>query len=424
MDHRLKRATLTLLGSFLVAASAVLADDYPQWRGPHRDGTSKETGLLKQWPEQGPKLLWEVKEIGSGYSTPAIVGERIYVLANDGLENEFVQALAVGDGKRIWSVRLGKVGNPQQQPAFGAARSTPTVERGFLYALGSDGDLARISLETGKVSWRKNLRGDFGGKPGVWAYSESPLIDGERLICTPGGSEATLVALNKKTGDVIWKSAVPGGDQAAYSSAIIVEAGGLKQYVQVLQAGLVGVEANNGKFLWRYKKINSPYRANIPTPVARDSYIYSAAVGVGGGAIKLQPREGAVEFNEVYFSPKLPTAIGGDVILGHELYGTTAQALVCIDFSTGNVKWEERAIGAASICYADGRLYLHGEDGQVALVDATSEGYHEKGRFSPPDQPKRINDMEKAWAYPVVANGRLYVRDQGRLWCYDIKAGK
>ena len=417
------RAAWLFLLTFLLPAEALRADDWAQWRGQHRDGISPETGLLKEWPKQGPKLLWEVKELGSGYSTPAVVGQRIYVLGNDGLENEFVQALAVSDGKRVWSARLGKVGNPEQQPKFAAARSTPTVEGEFLYALGSDGDLACVAIGTGKVLWHKNLRNAFGGKPGIWAYSESPLLDGDKLVCTPGGSDATLVVLNKKTGELLRKCAVPGGDPAAYSSAIIVEGAGLKQYVQVLQGGLVGVDAQSGRFLWRYNKINSPYKANIPTPVAHGGYIYSAAVGVGGGAIKLKPREGAVDFEQVYFSPKLPTAIGGEVILGDYMYGTTGQALLCVEFSSGNVKWDDRALGAASLCYADGRLYLHAEDGQVALVDATSDGYHEKGRFSPPDQPKRINDMEKAWAYPVVANGRLYLRDHGLLWCYDIKAG-
>jgi outer membrane protein assembly factor BamB len=350
------------------------------------------------------------------------VGQRLYLLGNEGLENEFVEALAVSDGKRIWSARLGKVGNPEMQPNFPAARSTPTVEGEFLYALSSDGDLACVALGTGKEIWHKNLRTDFAGKPGIWAYSESPLLDGDTLVCTPGGSEATLVALNKRTGELLWKCAVPGGDEAAYASAIVVDAGGLKQYVQVVQKGLIGVEAKSGRFLWRYDKINSPYKANIPSPEAHGDLIYSAAAGVGGGVIKLKPREGAVDFEQVYFSPKLPTAIGGDVLVGDNLFGT-GQALLCVGFVNGNIKWEDRALGAASLCYADGRLYLHGENGEVALVDASPDGYHERGRFSPPDQPKRISRMEKAWVYPVVANGRLYLRDHGVLWCYDIKAG-
>jgi outer membrane protein assembly factor BamB len=400
----------------------VHARDWPQWRGPDRNGVSAETGLLKEWPQGGPKMLWELKDIGSGYSTPAVVGDRLYLLSNEGLENEFVQALSMRDGKRIWSSRLGNVGNPKQNPNFPAARSTPTVDGQLLYALGSDGDLACLETATGKILWQKSLRKEFGGKPGDWAYSESPLIDGNTLVCTPGGSEATLVALNKGDGEVIWKCPVPGGDDAAYTSAIVVEAPGSKEYVQVLKKGIVGVDAKSGKFLWRYDKIASRYGANIPSPVADQGYIYSAGAGTGGALIQLKNAGGSVQPDQVYFSPKLPTAIGGAVKLGDVLYGTTSEALVCFGFKSGDIKWQDRALGAASLCFADGRLYLHGENGQVALVEPSPDGYHEKGRFTPPDQPKRLNDMEKAWAYPVVAEGKLFLRDQGVLWCYDVAA--
>jgi outer membrane protein assembly factor BamB len=379
--------------------------------------------LLKEWPQDGPKLLWELKDIGSGYSTPAVVGDRLYLLSNEGLENEFVQALSLRDGKRIWSTRLGNVGNPKQQPNFPAARSTPTVDGQLLYALGSDGDLACIETATGKILWQKNLRKDFGGKPGEWAYAESPLIDGNTLVCTPGGSDATLVALNKSSGEVIWKCAVPGGDDAAYASAVVVDAAGSKEYVQVLKKGIVGVDAKTGKFLWRYDKIASRYGANIPSPVADHGYVYSAGAGTGGALIQLKSEGGSVQPDQVYFSPKLPTGIGGAVKLGDVVYGTASEVLVCFEFKNGDIKWQDHALGAASLCYADGRLYLHGENGQVALVEPSSAGYHEKGRFTPPDRPKRINDMEKAWGYPVVVDGKLFLRDQSVLWCYDVTAG-
>ena len=253
----------------VAAAISVAAADWPQWRGPNRDGISQEKDLLQRWPQEGPKLVWKATDIGSGYSTPSVVGDRLYLLANEGLENEFVAAISARDGKRIWSTRLGNVGQPNQMPRFPAARSTPTVEGDVLYALGSDGDLACLDTDSGKIRWRKHLRSDFGGKPGTWAYAESPLIDGDTLVATPGGSEATLVALNKKTGEVIWKCPVPGGDEAAYASALAVEVGGIRQYVQLLQKGLVGVEAKTGKFLWRFDKPVSRFNANIPTPVVR-----------------------------------------------------------------------------------------------------------------------------------------------------------
>jgi outer membrane protein assembly factor BamB len=230
-----------------------------------------------------------------------------------------------------------------------------------------------------------------------------------------------LVALNKKTGETLWKCALPEGDEAAYASAQVIEAGGVRQYVQLVQKGLVGVEAATGKFLWRYPRAVSKYGANIPTPVADGGIVYAGTAGTGGGAVKLIAKDGGWEAQELYFEAKLPTAIGGAVKLGEYLYGTTAQTLLCVEFATGQVKWEERALGAASLCYADGRFYLHGENGEAALVEPSAEGYREKGRFTPPGAPARSNPMEKAWAYPVVANGRLFLRDHGVLWCYAVK---
>ncbi|HUR46141.1 MAG TPA: PQQ-binding-like beta-propeller repeat protein [Candidatus Saccharimonadales bacterium] len=405
----------------LSLSTPLLADDWPQWRGPQRNGVSKETGLLKDWPAAGPKLAWKVTDAGSGYSTPSVVGDRLYLLENKDLENETVVARSANDGKQIWSARLGNVGNPKQQPSFPAARSTPTVDGQSLYALGSDGDLACIDLPAGTIRWHKNLRTDFGGKPGEWAYSESPLVDGNTVLCTPGGAEATLVALNKKTGDVLWKCATPDGDRAAFASAMVVQAGGVKQYVQLLEKGLVGVDPASGKLLWRYAKPTSRYGANIPSPVAKGDIIYVGSAGTGGGAVKVKSAGDKVEAEQLYFDNKLPTAIGGAIIVGDSVYGTTAKSMSCFDLTSGKVRWEESALGAASLCYADGRLYLHGENGEAALVEATPDGYKPHGKFTPPDQPKRKQAMEKAWAYPVVANGKLYLRDHGSIWCYEVK---
>jgi outer membrane protein assembly factor BamB len=422
MKKPLQIPTVSLL--VLSVALAAAARDWPQWRGPERNSLSRETGLLQQWPGVGPRLLWAITNVGAGYSTPSVVGERFYLLGNEGLEHEFVAARAVKDGQPVWATRLGKVGNPQQQPKFPAARSTPTVDGKFLYALSSDGDLACLETGTGKLRWRKNLRTDFGGKPGTWAYAESPLVDGEHVICTPGGTDATLVALDKKTGALVWKCPLPEGDEAAYASAILVQAGGVRQCVQFLQKGLVGVDAKTGKFLWRYSKPISRYGANVPSPLASDVFVYVAAAGTGAGVVQLKKAAGGVAAEPLYFEAKLPAVIGGAVKVGDRLYGTTTQALICADFATGKVKWEAPALGAASLCHADGRLYLHGENGEVALVEPAPDAYREQGRFTPPNPPQHTNPTEKAWAYPVVANGRLYLRDQGTVWCYDVKARK
>ncbi len=421
MKIRLPLAVAVGLATVCVAASA---DDWPQWRGPQRNGISQETGLLKEWPAEGPKLVWQAHDLGDGYSTPAVVGDRLYLGSNKGVDDEFVQALAVEDAKVAWSTRIGKVG-PNKGPQYPGSRSTPTLDGELLYVLGSDGDLACLEVKSGKLRWQKNLRTDFGGQPGNWAYAESPLVDGEVLACTPGGSEATMLALDKKTGDVIWKSAIAEGDQAAYASIIVVDFGGVKQYVQFLQKGLVGVDAKTGKFLWRYGRTAEGSPANIPTPVANGAYIYSAAGRSGGGLVQLKVDGGAVTAEQVYFLPKLPTSIGGSVEVAGNLYGTNTQGLMCVDFKSGDVKWQDRGVGAGSACYADGRIYVHGEKGDVALVEATADAYREKGHFKLPDQPDR--GRSQAWAYPVVANGRLYFRDLGELWSYDVqgtKAGK
>jgi outer membrane protein assembly factor BamB len=409
------------LGALALAAGAA---DWPQWRGPQRNGISAETGLLKEWPKQGPPLLWQIKDAGNGYGAVSVAGGRVYLLGNRGLEDEFVLALSVKDGSRLWSRRIGKVGRPDQRPNYPAARSTPTVDGERLYALGSDGDLACLEAATGKVRWHKSLRTDFGGLPGKWAYAESPLVDGDRVVCTPGGTEATLVALNKNTGDVVWKSAVPGGGMAGYASAIIVQAGGRKEYVQFLGNGLVGVDAKTGKYLWRYAKTKGMGGMSIQTPVAQGGYIYSAGARSGAGLVRLKGDEKGVEAQEVYFKKTLPSNIGGEVLVDGHLYGTTGQGLVCVEFVSGKVKWQDRCVGAGSVLYADGRLYVHGDtNNEVALVEATPEAYHEKGRFKLPGQPQHGRG-QLAWAYPALGNGRLYLRDLGTVWCYDVNGAQ
>ena len=398
--------------------------DWPQWRGPERNGNSHETGLLKQWPAAGPKLLWQVNDIGDGYSTPVVVGSRIYVMSNRGMENEFVQALSTKDGKVIWTTRVGNVGLPDQEPPYAKARSTPTVDGNFIYALGSDGDIACLELKTGKLRWTKNIRTEFEGKPGTWAYAESPLVDGDVVVVTPGGAQATMVALNKKTGALIWKSAIPGGDAAGYASAIVVQAAGRKQYVNLLSKGIVGVDAKTGQFLWRNSEA-AKGPAQYFTPIARGEFVYGGALGVGGTMVRLKPEGNGVAAEQVYFIRGLPNGIGGAVVVGDHIYGTEAgQKLVSAEFATGKVKWQAETISWSSIAAADGMLYLHGINGDLALVEATPEGYREKGRFTPPAQPqkKKVGQFpEASFTYPVIANGTLYIRDLGTLWAWDIK---
>jgi outer membrane protein assembly factor BamB len=394
------------------------ADEWFQWRGPNRDGISQEKNLLKKWPSQGPKLVWQIHGVGSGYSTPIAVGNRLYVMGNDGMNSESVLAFDLASGKPIWKTKIGKVGNPDQQPNYPGSRSTPTVNGKFVYALGSDGDLACLESATGKPVWKHNLRTAFGGKPGVWAYSESPLVDGDRVVVTPGGEQATMVALDKRTGNTLWKSVAPEKDTACYSSPIVMEIGGVRQYVQYLTKGLAGVDARTGKFLWRFDKtIDTRFSMHASTPIAQGASVYSAAA-VNGGLARITKENGGYTTTSVYVERKVPNYLGGAIKVGDYLYGTNNSVLMCIEFATGKVKWEDRSIGASSLCYADGRLYLHSENGEMALVEATPAAYHELGRFTPPNQPER--GQSKAWAYPIIAKGNLYIRDLDTIWCYDI----
>jgi len=428
MRIRFRFVLTTLLICLLLDAGASSSTpsgavpDWPQWRGPHRNGVSQETGLLKQWSADGPKLVWQLNDIGDGYSTPSVVGNRIYLMSNRGMENEFVQCLSTRDGKVIWTTRVGKVGNPSDF-LYAKARSTPTVDGDFIYSMSSDGDLTCLETKNGQIRWQKSARKEFGGQPGTWAYAESPLVDGDVVVVTPGGAQATIVALNKKTGELIWKSQVPGGDAAGYASAIIVNAAGRKQYVQFLSKGIVGVDAKTGEFLWRYAQV-AKGMAQMVTPVASDEYVYGGAQGVGGGIVRLKAKPDGVGADEVYFARGLPNNIGGSVLVGNYLYGTAGDSLVAVEFATGTIKWKADCIGGGSVACADGMLFVHGENGQVALVEATPDAYREKGRFTPPLPPKRRKlgpFPERAWTYPVIANGRLYIRDIGTLWAFDVK---
>ena len=414
-------AFLLLAGLMGLPALPVGADDWPQWRGPDRSGVSKETGLLKEWPKGGPPLAWKTAGLGTGFATPSISNGRVYLLGGrkDNTE-EYLIALNEKDGKEIWSTKIGRVGANRGQQ-YPAPRSTPAADGDRIYALSSDGDLVCVEAADGKLIWHKHLEKDFGGRRGNWAYAESPLIDGDVLVCTPGGSKATMVALNKKTGDVIWTASVPEGNEAAYSSIVMAQAGGTKQYVNFLSGSLVGISAKDGKLLWSYPKTANRI-ANIPTPLSGDGYVFSASGGGrgggGGGLIQLVPEGQGIVPKEVFFSDRLGSHIGGFIRVGDYLYGTDNTQLKCVDYKTGEVKWQDRSVGKGSLTAAEGLLYVRGERGAVALVEATPAGYRERGRF---DQPDR-NPQYPAWPYPVIANGKLYLRDYDILLCYDIKA--
>lgn len=401
----------------LAGSLAVRADDWPQWRGPARTGVSAETGLLKEWPKDGPPLRWKRTDIGPGYSAPAVVGGKVFLQTTAG-DKEFALALDEKTGKDLWKTPIGDVGK-NRGPDYPGTRATPTVDGDRLFCLSSAGQVVCLGTD-GKEIWKHDLVKEFGGKVGRpaagWAYSESLLVDGDRVICTPGGERATILALRKATGEPVWMSKVPGGDAAEYASIVPVEVEGRKQYVQFLEKGVVGVNAADGKFLWRYEKTIDP-GANIITPVVLGNKVFSSTSRGGGGLVELTVADGGVTAKQLYFDKQLSPSIGGAVLVDGHLYGTGGQALFCAEFSTGKVKWTERGVGAASVCFADGRLYVRGHAGDVALIEPSPADYRERGRFKQPDHGKTL-----AWPHPVVANGGFYLRDMGVLLCYDVRA--
>lgn len=390
--------------------------DWPQWRGPERTQVSKETGLLKTWPKQGPELLWKVEGMGKGFSTPSVAAGRILLMGNLD-RKEFVLAVNEKDGALLWKTEIGK--ERAGGGGYPGPRCTPTVDGALLYALGLNGDLLCINVSDGTVVWRKDLAKEFKGRVGGWGYSESPLIDGDKVIVTPGGAEAALLALDKKSGAVTWKAKIPGNDAAHYASVIVTEIENVRQYVQFMAGGVVAVAADDGRFLWRYDRPHNG-TANCSTAIASDGHIFAASgYGTGAGLAKISKSGDAFGAEEVYFTQSMKNHHGGMVLLDGYVYGSNEGLLTCLDFKTGEVNWEERVPGKGSIAYADGRLYYRNEGGKgtVFLVEASPAKFVLHGRF---DQPDRSG--ANSWPHPVIANGRLYLRDQDVLLCFDIKA--
>ena len=405
---------LTSLSSLNAAPGTPGKYDWPQWQGPGRDSKSAETGLLQNWTKEGPKLLWKVNGLGAGYSTPSIAAGRIFGMGNKD-KLEYLYALDEADGKLLWQTSLGPVRHGGG--GFAGPRCTPTVDGNRVFALGLNGDLICAEVDKGKIVWRRDLRKDFNGAPGDWGYSESPLVDGDKILVTPGGKKSSVVALKKTTGELVWSAQVPQGDFAAYSSIITANLYGTRQYIQFMQRGVVSVEANTGRYLWRY---NSPANgtANISTPIAQGDVVFAAsAYGKGGGLAKITREAGKWTANEVYFTPEMQNHHGGMVLLNGYLYGSNGGKLACLEFKTGKVKWQSNVPGKGSLVFTDGCFYYRHEKAKgMFLIEANPDKFVERGRF---EQPERSN--ANAWAHPVVANGRLYLVDQDVLLCYDVE---
>jgi outer membrane protein assembly factor BamB len=404
---------------FLVAATAA-AGDWPQWRGPDRSNVSAETGLLKEWPANGPPMAWKADGFGEGVGGVAIAEGRIYLLGYRD-DSEFVTALGVKDGKPVWATKIGPAAKEASIMRWLSQR-TPTVDGDRLYVLTANGELVCLDT-TGKEQWRKHYVKDFEGRRGNWGFCDFPLVDGDKLICTPGGDNATMVALNKKTGELIWKCAVDGGDSGTHSAVVAADIDGTRQYINQLNKGTLGVSAD-GKLLWRYTKMG-PVNGNVYTAMINCDEVFCLA-GWNGGIGLIRPvKDGdAFKIEERYATrTSLQNWIGSAVRVGDHVYICAGNGgPTCIDWGTGKSVWgpiRTGGSGQGTMTYADGHLYLRYYDGKVFLAEANPKGLTLKNSFEPPRAAK-----EPAWSFPVIADGRLYLRDQGTLLCYDIQEKK
>jgi outer membrane protein assembly factor BamB len=398
------------LGVILLGQAAIpVRHDWPQWKGPDRNGISKETGLLQEWPAAGPARVWSQTGLGGGYGSVAVVGDRIFVQGLRG-STTLVHSLDRATGRYLWSKNLGSGGSNDRGSG---PRGTPSVDGDRLYVLTEGGLLVCLRAEDATVVWQRNILRDFSGRNINWLISESPLIDGDRVIVSPGGRGAGVVALNKMNGETIWTSKELS-DEAGYSSAVVVEVGGVRAYTTITSDAAVGVRASDGKLLWRYPTPANA-TANITTPVVSGNQVfYTSAYGTGGGLVNLTAQGGEIRANEVYFTRDMQNHHGGVVLVNGTLYGFNNAILTAIDFASGRMLWRDRSVGKGSLTYADNRLYLLSEDNVVGLAEVTPSRYRETGRFSIPDQG--LN----SWAHPVVSGGKLYIRDQGTLTSYNV----
>ena len=414
-----------LTGIMAVVSTAGMAGDWPTFRGPGRTAVAPDTGLLDTWPAEGPRLVWQTAGAGRGYASLAIAGDRIYTLG-DGLStaadaDEYLTCFDRATGKQLWMTKTGKPWTDGQE-TWQSSRSTPTVDGDTVYVLSPFGLLLACDTATGRERFRVDLPTRFGGTKGdSWGYSESVTIDGRRLVCTPGGEKATLVALDKTTGEPIWKCAVPGDRGAGHASVVIATVGGRRIYVTTTASGAIGVDAETGTLLWTAPIDKTT--AVIPSPIVRDDLVFFSAGYKRGGALLRQVPgpDGTVTVEQVYpLNTDLSNKHGGIVLVGEHLYGDSDDKGIpfCAEFMTGKVIWKKRGSGkgSATVMAADGHVYVRYADGTLSLVKASPADYEEVAAFKVPGSGDR-----PSWAHMVILDGRLYLREGDAILCYDLR---
>ena len=385
------------------------AGEWPQWRGPQRDGISTARGLLKAWPQGGPPLAWRAQGAGEGYSSFSVADGMLYTLgARQG--DEYAMAFSAADGKKVWEQRLGRRFSNDRGDG---PRGTPTIDGDRIYAYGASGDIAALDRATGKPIWRVNVLQQFGGSNIQWGLSESPLVMSDRILVNAGGPGASLVALRKTDGSVLWKTE---SDAAGYSSAVLQRVGNIEQAIFFTAQRAIGVNTADGRVLWSYDRVANRV-ANIATPVVAGNRVFlSSDYGTGAALLEMTPAKGGIDAREVYFTKEMRNHHASAVLIRDHLYGFSSAILTAMKLDTGEVAWRDRSVGKGSVIFADERLYLFSEGGVVGLAEANPAGYREHGRFE-----LKTGNLP-TWSHPVVAEGKLFLRDQDTIYAYDVRA--
>lgn len=416
--RRLAVTVVILAAAFTIESSAAPPQPrggdgggWNQFGGPQRDHRSTDTGLLDAWPEDGPEHVGAATNLGVGYSSVSFAPGLVLTMGSRG-DDELVICLDAASLAEKWATRIGRT---RADGMGDGPRSTPSVDGERVYALGAGGDLAALALADGRILWHGNILRAFNAENITWGISESPLVEGGRVVVTPGGRDATVVALEARSGRTLWRALVPGAPQAAYSSIIPVTVGGVRHYVNFVHTGLIGIRAADGAVLWGDDSAANA-TANCSSPLAWRQGVFAASgYGKGGALVALAAGRQGIRAAPLWKTAEMKNHHGGMVIDGDHLYGCDDALLTCLDLATGRVAWRNRSVGKGAVVWADGKLVVRSEEGPVALVEATPRGYVERGRFTPQDRSER-----PAWARPVVADGKLWLRDQERLDVYSI----
>ncbi|WP_372751391.1 PQQ-binding-like beta-propeller repeat protein [Labilibaculum sp.] len=397
-----------LLFVLLFIVNTIFAQENAQWRGENRDGIYNETGLLNEWPVNGPKLLWHFDNLGEGHASAAVTKDFVYTAGTEG-ENGFVVALD-HSGKERWKQFYGK----EWMDSYNGVRTSPMINDGILYIMSGFGKVVAMNAVNGDIKWTKNILEEFGGENIRWGVTENLVVDGEKLFCTPGGSYANVVAMNKKTGELIWKSKGKG-EKSAYCSPTIIKLAKRNLLVTHTNSSILGIDVATGKLLWSIDHPNK-YSIHPNTPLYHDGFLYCVS-GYGKGGVMLDLSDDGSSVKEVWRNESLDNQMGGVVLLDGKIYGAghNNRQWFCLDWKTGETLYSSNMLGRGNVVCADGKLYCYADTGEIALVDVSSGSFNKLSSF-------RITLGEKQhWAHLVIHNQCMYVRHGSSLMVYSLK---